>query len=158
MFQYRIGGSGNTLTVVHRCIVDPAKGEGDKVIAREEHVTALHQVCVVSVYRGCTCMHVCLGRVHNMHARADPVFNLHTRILQSYGTDRKDVIILRNDSAPTVNSALPSTGVQFVRVHMTKRLFNSYHLNQLEAWGNVIPGASFVSIDGKDKKVSFKDG
>ena len=96
--------------------------------------------------------------MRNLNARADPVFNLHTHTWQSYGTDRKDVIILRDDSAPTVNSALPSTGVQLVRVHMTKRWFNSYRLNQLEAWGNVIPGASFVSIDGKDKKVSFKDG
>lgn len=60
--------------------------------------------------------------------------------LQTYGTDRKDVVVLRDDSAPVVNSALPSTGVQYVRVHMTKRWFNSYRLNQLEAWGDVIPG------------------
>ena len=60
--------------------------------------------------------------------------------MQTYGTDRKDVIVLRDDSAPVVNSALPSTGVQYVRVHMTKRWFNSYRLNQLEAWGDVIPG------------------
>ena len=64
---------------------------------------------------------------------------------------------MRDDSAPTVNSALPSTGVQYVRVHMTKRWFNSYRINQLETWGNVIPGASFVAVDGKDKKISFQD-
>mmetsp|Transcript_62149 Transcript_62149/g.100551 ORF Transcript_62149/g.100551 Transcript_62149/m.100551 type:complete len:155 (+) Transcript_62149:234-698(+) len=80
-----------------------------------------------------------------------------TGVHMSYGTDRKDVVILRDSSAPTVNSALPSTGVQFVRVHMTKRWFNTYRINQLEAWGDVIAGASYVNINGKDKTISFKD-
>jgi len=80
-----------------------------------------------------------------------------TGVHMSYGTDRKDVVILRDSSAPTVNSALPSTGVQFVRVNMTKRWFNTYRINQLEAWGDVIAGASYVNINGKDKTISFKD-
>ena len=117
-YTLEVSEEGRQWMLVHRCIVDPAKGEGDKVLAGEEHITALHQ---------------------------------------TYGTDRKDVIILRDDSAPVVNSALPSTGVQYVRVHMTKRWFNSYRLNQLEAWGDVIPGASYVAVDGKDKKISFRD-
>jgi Leucine-rich repeat (LRR) protein len=75
----------------------------------------------------------------------------------SYGTDRRDVILLRDDSASTVNSALPSTGVQHLRVHMTKRWFNTYRINQLEAWGDVITGASYVSVDMKDKTIAFKD-
>jgi hypothetical protein len=40
---------------------------------------------------------------------------------------------------------------------MTKRWFNTYRMNQLEAWGDVIPGASYVSVDMKDKTIAFKD-
>ncbi|MGB1596597.1 MAG: hypothetical protein ACPIOQ_27805 [Promethearchaeia archaeon] len=64
----------------------------------------------------------------------------------SYGSDRRDVVMLRDDAAASINTALPTTGVQFVRLHMTKRWFNSYRLNQLEAWGDVVPGASYVNV------------
>ncbi len=56
-YTLEVSEEGRQWFLVHRCIVDPAKGEGDKVIEGEEHVTALHQVCF------CVCVHfpVCVG-------------------------------------------------------------------------------------------------
>ncbi len=56
-YTLEVSEEGRQWFLVHRCIVDPAKGEGDKVIEGEEHITALHQVCF------CVCVHspVCVG-------------------------------------------------------------------------------------------------
>jgi len=75
----------------------------------------------------------------------------------SYGTDRVDTVWLRDEGGMVVRSALPSTGIQWIRVHMTKRWFSSYRLNFLRAWGNRIEGASYVTATGKDASTSFRD-
>ena len=45
-YTLEVSEEGRQWFLVHRCIVDPAKGEGDKVVEGEEHITALHQVRV----------------------------------------------------------------------------------------------------------------
>jgi hypothetical protein len=66
-YTLEVSEEGRQWFLVHRCIVDPAKGEGDKVIAGEEHVTALHQVCLCVCVQGVH-MHACMFRASAQHA------------------------------------------------------------------------------------------
>ena len=63
-YTLEVSEEGRQWMLVHRCIVDPAKGEGDKVLPGEEHLTAIHQVRVAR------------GQCHRDHtlprAAADP--------------------------------------------------------------------------------------
>lgn len=56
-----------------------------------------------------------------------------------------------------INSTLPTTGIKFVRVHMTKRWFSGYRIAFLQVWGDRIEGASQVSALGKDVELSYRD-
>ena len=47
-YTLEVSEEGRQWMLVHRCIVDPAKGEGDKVLPGEEHLTAAHQVRLLS--------------------------------------------------------------------------------------------------------------
>ena len=117
-YTVEVSEEGRQWFLVHRCIVDPAKGEGDAIDPAEAHITSTHT---------------------------------------GYGTDRKDVIQLRKAESTMINSTLPSTGIKFVRVHMTKRWFSGYRIAFLQVWGNRIEGASQVSVSGKDVELSYRD-
>jgi len=80
-----------------------------------------------------------------------------TSMYKKYGVDRCDKIVLRRADSMMIDTVLPSSGIRYLRVHMTKRWFNSYRIAFLHAWGNRIEGASQVSASGHDVELSYRD-
>jgi len=58
---------------------------------------------------------------------------------------------------PGVAKCRDATSPPASHLSPTRRRFNSYRLNDIRAWGNRIEGASGVTADGKDTKISFAD-
>jgi hypothetical protein len=76
------------------------------------------------------------------------------------GTDRVDTVWLRREEGLAIESVLPSTGVRWVRLHMTARWYNSYRLNRLQAFGDRIEAAPPPPPGGRKggaTALSFRD-